>query len=124
MAAAVKDHSLGAADPVGELLRDAGRPDRILVAGDDQGRAVDEPVVGAFGLRLRLAGAGKSLRILAHMALAHKRDRNGIVVCHGARHGRLRQLVRDRAHPLVASDRGALAQPFARRILRLKDRPK
>src|SRR6185437_2666583 len=69
MAAAVKHHGLGAADPVGELMRDAGRPDRILVAGDDQGWAVDEPVIGALSVCQRLAGAGKSFRILAHMAL-------------------------------------------------------
>ena len=96
---------------------------RILVAGDDQGRAVDEPVIGALGLRQRLAGAGKSFRILAHMALAHKRDRNGIVACGRSGKGRLRQLVCDRAHSLVTGGRGALAQPFACRILGLEDRP-
>jgi hypothetical protein len=31
-------------------------------------------------LPLRLAGAGKTLRILAHRALAHKRNRHGIIV--------------------------------------------
>ena len=41
MAAAIEDHGLGAADLVGKFLRDARRADGILIAGDDQRRAID-----------------------------------------------------------------------------------
>ena len=79
---------LGTTDLVGELLRDAGRADAILIAGDDQRRAVDQPMIGFLRLPQRLAGAGKTPRILAHMALAHKRNRHGIIVGGSAGQGR------------------------------------
>jgi hypothetical protein len=41
-------------------------------------------MIGFLRLPQRLAGAGKTLRILANMALAHKRNRHGIIVGGGA----------------------------------------
>ena len=47
MAAAIEDHGhVAPLDLVGDRLRDAGRADGIVVAGDEQRRAVDEPQIG------------------------------------------------------------------------------
>jgi hypothetical protein len=50
--------------------------------------SVGQSMIGFLRLPQRRAGAGKTLRILAHMALAHKRNRHGIIVGGGAGQGR------------------------------------
>jgi hypothetical protein len=85
MAAAIEDHGLGATDLVGELLRDTGRADGILIAGDDQRGAVDQPMIGFLRLPQRLAGAGKTP---PHPGAYGKRNRHGIIVGGGAGQGR------------------------------------
>lgn len=70
MSAAGQDDSLGAIDLVGEFVGDAGWSNYVVLAGHDEGWAADQPVVGLFRLRQRLARMGKALRLLAHVALA------------------------------------------------------
>ena len=124
MAAAVQDNGLGVADLVGQLLGDAGGADRVLVAGDDEGWAVDQPVIGFLGLRQRFARTRKAFRILAHMALTDEGDRDRVVICRRAGERRVGQLIGDRAHALIPRRCRAVAQPCPCRVLWLDDRAK
>lgn len=55
MPAAMQDNRSGAADLVGKFARDSGRAHRILVARYNEGRTVDQSVIGLLSMRERLA---------------------------------------------------------------------
>ena len=122
MAAAMQDHRLHAADPVGEFLCHAGRSNRVLIAGDDQRRAVDEPVIRLFGVRQAPRMSGRTPRHpAAYGSRAQTPLRSGSPS--QLRSRALGRSIGRRRRPFLLgapSRRGR--ESLARRIVRLEDR--